>query len=656
MGKLLYSKYILFVTVSFLLAHSIIAQDSLKFKGRLLIDMQIIEGASVTVFDGKQIVCTTKTNGVGNFLVKLAYGKVYVVQFKKSGFPIQKIILNAFRKSRKDKERVTLTLSSKRASKEGYSKDDAVATYTIKESGFVVKKIKRNVSESTQIPIDKEKIQKQRIALEQSLADEIKKLPEKEQKKYMADYKILQRKKDSILLLARQEAGIVLHDADTKAKKAANRLKNDKNPIISIQGGIDSKINTELQKFAIPEQKFLSKKKVKGYRKVITKYSKKKKLTPQDSIEYLKNIMLFNEEVIKSAWLQLEVDKLNAKTKEDSIALQKRENEIRIAEAKIAKAKDKIALQNAEIKYKNIVILFEIIAIVLLVIFFVLLYFNFRNKKKSNLILAKKNKEIANKNTKILDSIRYAQTIQQAILPIKNIVDKHFEWFVVFLPKDIVSGDFYWFHHFDDLNMSVIAVVDCTGHGVPGAFMSLIGNRLLMEAVKEKKITNPIEILEKIDEGIKIALMQDQTSNNDGMDVCICTIEKLNKSERRICFAGAKRPLFYTDRSSKDIQYIKGTVRGIGGRKRLRNKQKKEFTEYELLLDKGETLYLTTDGVFDLHSPEHKKFGRLKFIDLLNTNKHKSLEEQQLEIMEAINLHKETEPQIDDITILGIKL
>ncbi len=646
--------------MSFFVTHRGVAQDSLELKGRLLIDREIIEGADVTVFDGNAIVCKTTTNGAGNFSVKVPYGKEYVLQFKKSELPVQKIILNALKKGADNKESITLTLSSKHFSKEGPSKGDAIGTYKIKEKGVVFHENKNRGIDSSKISKEKKAVKAKIDSIQQTITDDIKKMPKDEQKKHLLDYENLQKKYDTILMLAKQEADLIVLGAKNEAmliNEANKRLEKKYNkPIINIKSNIHAKISKDLKRFALSESKFLSKQEVKSYHDVIKEYSKKSKLTSRDSLEYLNNIMLFNEEMIKSAWLQLKVDKLSAKNKEDSIALQKREIEIRIAEKKIEEARNKINLQKAEIKYKNTVILFTIIAVLILAVLLFLLYVNFRNKKKSNLILAKKNKEIEQQNKKILDSIRYAQTIQQAILPVQSIVDKHFKWFSVFLPKDIVSGDFYWFHHFDDLNISVFAVVDCTGHGVPGAFMSLIGNRLLVEAVKEKQLTDTVEILEDIDRRIRVALMQDATSNNDGMDVCVCTIEKLNKAERKVCFSGAKRPIFYTDRSSDEIQYIKGTVRGIGGRKRLRPRPKKEFEAHELLLDKGDKIYLTTDGIFDLQSPERKKFARSGFLNLLNDHKDKDVSEQEFEIMKAIEQHCGTEPQIDDITILGIKL
>lgn len=664
MSKLLYKKCTLLIISYFLLIGSTYAQRTIKFRSQLIVDKKLIEGIVVTMYEGKKIVTQTVTDRLGKFWISPKPNKQYVIQFKKRGIPVLKVILDTKTGNKKkisNRGVIIFSLSSNKPSKEGPTSDDASALFKINKSGKFEQEIEEIPIESTRVSDTKEnKIDTEIAELEDTVKELITQLPKEQKKEQKIDYSLIERKKDSILFLAEKKASLMIVNAQDQSKRIIQKNKRlekkYKQPIINTHSNIHNKISNDLKRFAITESKFLENDKVKNYHSVINKYSKKSKLSPDDSLEYINNILLFNEEMIKSAWLQLEVDKLNAKTKEDSLALQQREAEIKQVEQEIADAKDKIELQKAEIQYKNVILILVVLALMVLVFFFFMLYQNLKNKKKSNQILEKKNNEIAKKNNKIIDSIRYAQTIQQAILPIKSNVDKHFNWFVVFQPKDIVSGDFYWFNHFKESGKSVFAVVDCTGHGVPGAFMSLIGNRLLVEAVKEKGITNTVEILEKIDSGIRFALMQDETLNNDGMDICVCTIEDLNDKQSQVAFAGAKRPLFYTDKETGEIQYIKGTVRGIGGKKRLRNKPKKPFVEHKLVLNKGEKIYLTTDGLFDLQSPHRKKYGRLNFMDLLKRNQNKDLSKQYDAIIETLEEHKKAEAQIDDITVLGIQL
>ncbi|MFC2138264.1 PP2C family protein-serine/threonine phosphatase, partial [Bacteroidota bacterium] len=271
---------------------------------------------------------------------------------------------------------------------------------------------------------------------------------------------------------------------------------------------------------------------------------------------------------------------------------------------------------------------------------------------------------INDKNSHINSSIEYARNIQHSILPIPKMINQYFETFIIYKPKDIVSGDFYWFTPIKSENDVVekvfFAVVDCTGHGVPGAFMSLIGNRLLNEIVIEKKIYNPAQILEFLNVGIQVALKQDQTDNNDGMDVVLCCIEKNSSAKKfsdsktfNITFSGAKRPLYYVE-SNKNLKMLRGNRKSIGG---LRAKRSKVFYENKMVsLTKGDILYLSSDGLIDQNSPKRDRFGSKNFVNLINNIKSKALSEQKLLIETALSDHMKKEDQRDDITTIAIKL
>ncbi len=409
-----------------------------------------------------------------------------------------------------------------------------------------------------------------------------------------------------------------------------------------------------MKKIGVKDKDFYERDDIKKYQKTINKMESNVKKSKKDSVKYLESMVMFKEEIVKSAKLQLALDKMNVRSREDSVELQNRQVMIYLVEQEIEEAKNKIAIQQMEIKNKNLMLMLSIAGLLFFIILFVVVYQNYRLKQKTNARLESQNEEIATKNKKIIDSITYAKTIQQAILPIKTNVDKYFETFIIFQPKDIVSGDFYWFTHFADTNTSIFAVIDCTGHGVPGAFMSMIGNRLLVEVVNESKIIEPKDILEGVDDRLHVALMQDETMNNDGMDMCVCKIQHKKNGQKKIDFAGAKRPLFYS--KNNEINYIKGTVRGIGGRAHLRKKPIKPFESHTINLNKGDYLYLTTDGFLDLQSPNRRKYGRKNFMELLKDNLNKPINAQHDSIVDALNIHKGNELQIDDITILGVKV
>jgi serine phosphatase RsbU (regulator of sigma subunit) len=253
-------------------------------------------------------------------------------------------------------------------------------------------------------------------------------------------------------------------------------------------------------------------------------------------------------------------------------------------------------------------------------------------------------------NHQIRDSINYAQTIQSAILPLEKDISSHFEHFLVYLPRDIVSGDFYWFSNPQE-NLFFMATVDCTGHGVPGAFMSLISSRMLDEIIAIRKIYEPKEILDTLNNLIIKSLSQETTNNRDGMDLALVRIRKDNE-KFEICFAGAKRPLVYYEKG-KNIEVIKGSRRSVGG---IMAFTSFEYEQKKVILEKDDMIYLSTDGLIDQNNKERKRFGTPRFLRLLDEVKDLPLQEQKIEILTKLEEYKEDEHQRDDITVWGIKL
>ncbi|KOY85117.1 hypothetical protein AD998_02185 [bacterium 336/3] len=272
--------------------------------------------------------------------------------------------------------------------------------------------------------------------------------------------------------------------------------------------------------------------------------------------------------------------------------------------------------------------------------------------KKLELLVEERTRELAEQNKQITDSIIYAQRIQKAILPSKNQIVQAFpETFIYFKPRDIVSGDFYWFAERD--NKIVVAVVDCTGHGVPGAFMSMIGNTLLNQIVLERGITRPAEILNQLHEEVRFALKQDEILEEgakDGMDIAICVFHQLHNI---LEFAGANNGM-YLIRNNK-LEEIKGDRMGIGGAKRG---VERNFTNQIIKLGKEDTIvYLASDGFADQFGGEsNKKFmaGSLKKL-LLELN-DKSLKAQHLQLNKVMEEWRGSYKQIDDQLIVGFKI
>ena len=263
------------------------------------------------------------------------------------------------------------------------------------------------------------------------------------------------------------------------------------------------------------------------------------------------------------------------------------------------------------------------------------------------------NQKIEKQNENIKSSIHYAQTIQQALLPPQDEMDKLFESFVLFRPRDIVSGDFYWMSRIlpenGDTEKIFLVVADCTGHGVPGAFLSMIGIKVLSSIVNEKKQYDPKVILEMLNVDIQEALQQEKMGSDDGMDVCLCRIEKTNKGRIKIIYSGARRPLYYS--SNQKINILPGDRKTVGGR----FFKKQIFTNRELYLNPGDRIYLCSDGIADQNAPNRQKFGSKKLIKLLEDSLHLPLAEQKEVLEKELDDFQQDEKQRDDISLMAIK-
>ncbi len=375
----------------------------------------------------------------------------------------------------------------------------------------------------------------------------------------------------------------------------------------------------------------------------------------------------------------------NIKVEQAKENLKKLDAEIAAKQKDIDTKEKQLEIKDIEIDtQKNYLLLAGAILLIILSLSFLLIR-TARARKKANeelrqkeILILETNEELQQTNNEIIsqkeeieeqrkmlalqyqstqDSIKYAKTIQTAILPIKENLDKVLNSFVLFRPKDIVSGDFYWFTVLPAVEGKTekiyIAAVDCTGHGVPGAFMSMIGSRLLNAIVNERKITSPEEILTELDKGVVSSLKQSQTENNDGMDICLCEIEKCTDGTFRISFSGAKRPLYFYKKNESQLYLLKGDRKSIGGAKTTLNKV--VFTKQELVLEKGDTIFLTTDGYSDQNDKNRKKIGAVRMSEIFNEIATKPFGEQQKVLEDILDKHQEGTVQRDDITMIGVQ-
>ncbi len=270
-----------------------------------------------------------------------------------------------------------------------------------------------------------------------------------------------------------------------------------------------------------------------------------------------------------------------------------------------------------------------------------------------------KNALLEQTNQKLTDSIRYAYTIQRAVLPHESDLQEVVpDLFINYLPKDIVSGDFYWITTAKDYVF--IAVGDCTGHGVPGGFMVMIAETLLDEIVRLSAVYNPSEILEEMNQRLRSMLKQDKKMNDDGMDIIICRLTLKNKKseltnhDTELVSSSAKRPLYYLEPPYDEIHVIKGTNRTIGGA--FKRKKTKPFKNHKIELPSNSMVYLTSDGFVDQKGAEGVKYGSLRFKKLLRQIAKVSFDNHQQVLEDEFRKHKSHQNQIDDVTVLGFKL
>ena len=267
--------------------------------------------------------------------------------------------------------------------------------------------------------------------------------------------------------------------------------------------------------------------------------------------------------------------------------------------------------------------------------------------------VALRTKELAEVNKRLMDSIKYAMTIQSAMLISPDAIKEAFtDFFVMFRPLDIVSGDFYWFAQIpnEERPLSFMACVDCTGHGVAGALMSMIGESLLNQIVYEYEITEPHEILENLDIGVQEMLNQQEGGNSHhGMDASIMVVDHMSE---QVHFAGAKQNLMYS--VGAELKTLKGERVSIGGFA----EQKRIYKKHILDFKSGEScFYMTSDGFPDqFGGPGNKKFTAGRLAKTLESNMSKPLEEQQQELEKVYAAWRGSEKQTDDIMVMGIKL
>lgn len=307
-------------------------------------------------------------------------------------------------------------------------------------------------------------------------------------------------------------------------------------------------------------------------------------------------------------------------------------------------------LQEEKDKRSNFIMIALLAGLSIAALFVYFLYKSNAENKKNNIIISAQRDILDKKQQEITESIQYAHYIQEALLPSPELLNKNLpQHFILYRPKDIVSGDFYW--HWSSQDYQLLAVADCTGHGVPGAFMSLLGKESLDKSVVVSK--NPGEILAQLNRSVKQSLKQNSegAGSRDGMDIALLKISG-SAGRQQVIYSGANRPLWIFRKNENELQEIKATKSAIGGF----TPDNQQFAENTIEISAGDMLYLFTDGFADqFGGAKGKKMTTKKFRELLAGIHNFPVETQKQKLSAFFDEWKSVLEQVDDILIIGIR-
>lgn len=272
--------------------------------------------------------------------------------------------------------------------------------------------------------------------------------------------------------------------------------------------------------------------------------------------------------------------------------------------------------------------------------------------EKSKELVEIKNNELTEKNHEIVQSITYAKRLQEAILPNKSIIDQYLsDYFLIYLPKDIVAGDFYWFEPYISTHKKLLffAVADCTGHGVPGAMVSVVCSTALNRSLQEFNLHDTGQLLDKTRDLVIETFQKSEDEVKDGMDISLCC---LNIETNELNWSGANNPIYIIKHVTKELIEIKANKQPIG-----KYLEPKPFTTHSILLEKGDCIYIFSDGFADQFGGESgKKFKSSKMKELFISVSTQAMKDQNKIILTAFENWKGTTEQIDDVCVWGVKI
>lgn len=619
----------------------------LQFSGAITRNGKAVEDVEVTIEKNDIPVRTFHAPLSGQFAMPLELQNIYVISFNKKGYNRNSILINTYT------DNIFDTAVYKLPDWKVQMTDNFAASATNELFSFIINK------PSNKIYFNKRKrefnadgsyehlLKKQLNGISNSTKLIVASTMETNKKLEIENLRIEQEKKLKEIELLQKEQ--LLQQASLKEKEnelMAKKLEAEKKEIALAMLEQEKKLK-ELQ---IQEQQ----------NEVLQRQLESEKKARQ--IEQLN--ALANKQELEAVNQKKLLTEAQVKIRNDKLRDEMNARELDLANKE--KATKELELESKQRSFNIVLVGLGIVAVML---FF--LYRNFTQKKKANELLARqklemekqkyeieeKSKIIEEKNEETHQSILYAKRIQHAILPPPSEVDPFLkDYFILYKSKDIVSGDFYFFSskYSHDRNTIIIAAADCTGHGVPGAFMSMIGNEKLKDAVDVSHI--PGKIIEELNVGLKGALRQSgETGTRDGMDISVLTLptDYTQQNEIKINYAGANRPLWVIKDKSGEVMEFKATKHAVGGF----TPDDQEFVNNELTFERKDTLYLFSDGYADqFGGTNHKKMMTKRFKDILLEINSMDMHAQREYLANFFEEWKGPNEQVDDILVIGIRL
>jgi serine phosphatase RsbU (regulator of sigma subunit) len=620
----------------------------LDFSGTIIKSGKPIEGIKIVVLRNDFEIREITTNADGVFKLKLELNFDYTLRFSKKGLNEQSLLINAF--THNDYDTTVYFLNDWKVT----MFDNLATAATTELFGFLLNK------PSGKIYLNKHKkkfmadggylhlFKQEFTGISETTKLMLAKAAEDNKKLEIENLRIEAEKRSKEIELLKQAQQ--LQEADLKKKEIeihAQQLEVEKQ-------ASEAAVNAKEKKI---KELLLEQKQAELHKNELESQQKVKELERMSLLKKMQDMQIAQQ--------KQEINKTTNQLDEE-----KKQEEIANKELDVVNREKKV--KDAELKQNLLYTNFLLGGLGVVAIFSFFLVRNIQQKKKANQLLVQqaseielqknqieeKSKIIEQKNVETEQSILYAKRIQFAILPPTHEIQSHLSnFFILYKPKDIVSGDFYFFSdiHTSNKKEIILAAIDCTGHGVPGAFMSMVGNEKLKDAVDISH--EPGKILQELNKGIKSALRQsgDATSTRDGMDVSLCAIPTVlsNKNTVQIKYAGANRPLWVIKNNTADVEEIKATKHAIGGL----TADNQIFEEHQIDLQKGDTLYLFSDGYADqFGGPNRKKLMTKKFKEILLSIQNLSMANQQEYLGNFIEEWRGNNEQIDDIMVIGVRV